>query len=520
MNRLRVGVILPDHRVPSWVRHMMEGIKESPHAEVTALAFADQTHETSRPATRSYDRHIKLDQHIFRPNPNPLEKSDIRQILHNTQILGENLYERVSRLKAMRLDILLNLSLENLQKSLLNVARFGVWSLRCNEVRVTVGSEIGWLEILNDIPIMRCDIEILRDEYPRLITASVMATHPSSISLNQTLFFWRASHVVPRLLRLLRTNGEQGFFMRTGTAAPAEKAILPSSRQALMLTQKQALQISENKIRGNNTIQNWALMAGKGSDEEPLDWNKLRLSIPPRSVSWADPFLIKKEEKNYLFFEEYVKKTGRGHISYTILDDDGEISKPTVALERPYHLSYPFIFEHRGEFYMIPETSQNRAIETYRCLRFPDEWVYHETIMPDILAANVTLFQHSLRWWMFVNIAHDGGSIEDELHLYYSDDPLSREWKPHPLNPVVSDVRSARPAGRIFRRDGLLIRPSRDSSRGYGYALNFNSIINLTIHDYEEELVEYIEPLKRDFLGVRTFNSSGDFVVMGVLLKN
>ena len=473
LNKLRVGVILPDHKVPAWIRNMMEGIQNSPHAEVTALAFADQAGGESRLTNKVYNFHFNLDQRIFRPKPSPWELSDIRQVLHNTQLMGENIYERISRLKTMRLDVLLNLSLGNMPKSILNVARFGVWSLRCNDVRVTVGSEIGWLEILNDVPVMHCDIEIEREETLQVFTGSVIATNPASISLNQKLFFWRASHVVPRVFRLLQTKGELEFFNQTNPATVAENANLPSTMQSIALSQKQASQIFENKIRRRIFPHPWALMAGKSADGDKFDWGRLNFKVPPRGVFWADPFILKRQNTSYLFFEEYAYKTHLGHIACAVIDANGEIGEPQVALERPYHLSYPFLFEHRGEFYMIPETAQNRAIEVYRCTRFPDQWEFHKTLMPDVQAMDATLFEHSLRWWMFVNIAHEGGSTWDELHLFYADDPLSTDWTPHPMNPVVSDVRSARPAGRLFRRDGRLVRPSQDSSLRYGYALNF-----------------------------------------------
>jgi hypothetical protein len=384
---------------------------------------------------------------------------------------------------------------------------------------VTTGSEIGWLEILNNIPVMHCDIEIEREETTLLYPGSVIAIHNASISLNQKSFFWRASHVVPRALQKLHTKGEPEFFGQTKTVDASEKADVPSTAQSTTLAQKQALQTYENKVRRRITPQPWALMAGKNTEGDKFDWGRLNLKSPPRDVFWADPFFLKKQETTYLFFEEYVYKTQRGRISYAILDKNGEIGEPKVALERPYHLSYPFIFEHRGEFYMIPETAQNRAIEVFRCVQFPSKWEYHKTLMPAVQAVDATLFQHMGRWWMFVNIAHEGGSTWDELHLFYADDPLSTEWTPHPMNPVISDVRSARPAGRIFRRDGRLIRPSQDSSLRYGYALNFNSITKLTIYDYEEELLERIEPPNEEILAVHTYNESDDFVVVDALLK-
>lgn len=518
MNKLRVGVILTDYMVPAWIRFMLEGIKDSTYADVTALAFADRVHGESRFSNKRYKYHFKLDQQIFRPKPNPWEESDIRKFLQNTQILGENLNERISRLKAMRLDVLLNLSLDELSTFLLDAARFGVWSLRSNDIRVTTNTEIGWLEVLNNQPTMNCDIEAQRMETIQVITGSVLAAHSASITLNQKSFLWRAAEIVPRMLKRLYSQGEQNFF---ATAKPANSAVplsIPTAAQSMALAQKQIIRIFENKIWRRWFPHRWTIMMGKGSEGGNFNWTMVKSLIMPRGVFWADPFPFQRQDNTYIFFEEYVFKNKRGHIVFAKIGKDGKTGKPHLALEQPYHLSYPFIFEYRGEFYMLPETAENRSIELYRCRRFPDQWEFHKTIMPDVHAVDATLFEHSMRWWLFTNIAGKGGSTWDELHLFYSDNPLSEKWTPHPMNPIVSDVRSARPAGRIFRRDSGLIRPSQDSSLRYGYALTLNGITKLTINEYEEQLVERIEPTN-DLLATHTYNRLNDLIVVDVLLK-
>ncbi len=96
---------------------------------------------------------------------------------------------------------------------------------------------------------------------------------------------------------------------------------------------------------------------------------------------------------------------------------------------------------------------------------------------------------------MFTNrIETDGASTCDELFLHYSDSPLSENWIPHKRNPIVSDAKSARPAGRLFVRDGHLYRPSQNSSRHYGYGFNICEIIKLTETEYEEKIVSVVEP--------------------------
>ena len=202
-------------------------------------------------------------------------------------------------------------------------------------------------------------------------------------------------------------------------------------------------------------------MAGIRSSADTVSWDKLRPIIPPPGAFWADPFILHKDSRAYIFFEEFIYKTSLGRISYVEMEQDGAISKSQPILEKPYHLSYPFIFEYGGEYYMIPETAQQRAIEMYRCTRFPDQWAYHKTIMRDVRAVDATLIEHNGLWWMFVNIAGEGGSTCVSCTSFHANQPLADEWIPHPMNPIVSDVRFARPAGHIFYKDGKLIRPSQ-----------------------------------------------------------
>jgi hypothetical protein len=114
-------------------------------------------------------------------------------------------------------------------------------------------------------------------------------------------------------------------------------------------------------------------------------------------------------------------------------------------------------------------------------------------LLSDVVATDATLVRHDGRLWLFVAIAVGGGRAIDELFLF-SADSLDGEWEPHPLNPVVSDVRCARPAGRVFVRDGQLIRPAQDCSRAYGWRLVFNRIEVLSRDEYRERPIGAIEP--------------------------
>jgi hypothetical protein len=517
LNRLRLGIILPDVNVPLWVARMLEQIRNSSYAEIVSLAFVPEAKDETGGL---YERYFQLDVRFYYPSPSPWAPRNISQVLQNTQRFGESLHDFITRFKSMHLDVILNLSVDDVPKPVHNIARFGVWSLRCNDGRITTATDFGWQELLVGESLLRCAVEVERNGNLQAVTSSVMAAHPYSFTHNQKSVLWRMAALLPRALKKLHLNGDVEFFSNAASLKPAIKLSRPTTSQIMTLARKQALKTLDVKVWRRWFPQRWALMAGKRTEGERLTWSGLSRKVPPRGAFWADPFLIERQGKSYVFFEEFVFKEHKGRISFAEIQKDGRIGTSQVALERPYHLSYPFLFDHRGEFYMIPETGQNRSIEVYRCRSFPNEWAYHRTLMRDVRAVDTTLYEHLGVWWMFVNMAGEGGSTWDELHLFYSNDPLSERWTPHPMNPVISDVRSARPAGRLIHRAGLLLRPSQDSSLRYGYALNLNRITKLTKTEYEEQPFERLEPPSNgNILAVHTFNSLNDLTVVDVVRR-
>ena len=84
--------------------------------------------------------------------------------------------------------------------------------------------------------------------------------------------------------------------------------------------------------------------------------------IPPIDRFWADPFVIEKDNKYYIFIEELMYETYKGHISLIIMNKKGNYTKPVKVLEKNYHLSYPFLIEDGGNLYMIPETKKTKQL--------------------------------------------------------------------------------------------------------------------------------------------------------------
>ncbi len=270
-----------------------------------------------------------------------------------------------------------------------------------------------------------------------------------------------------------------------------------------------ALKSIKAKLHADSAV--WTLYTGRGQidDFDPRE----AIEIPPSDNSIkADPFLFQHESKCYLFYEAYARGDRKAHIAVGCFEGD-TLQPVGVALERPYHLSYPFVFRDGDQIFMIPETHQARRLEIWRCRQFPLQWELHATAFEGQSPADSILTRHEGKWWLFTNLS-DFHAYEDhcsELYLFEVDGPALTGIKPHKRNPVVIGSTDARGAGRIFEQQGRLLRPSQRNSHGvYGYGLNIMEIETLTQEDYRERCIRTITPaFKAGLHGCHHFDATG-----------
>lgn len=228
----------------------------------------------------------------------------------------------------------------------------------------------------------------------------------------------------------------------------------------------------------------------------------------------ADPFVIEHEGRTVILCEDLPFSTGRGVISAVTFDAAGRPGRPEVVLERPYHLSYPFVFRHAGEIWMIPETSANRTVELYRAARFPDRWELESVLIRDICAGDATVAEIDGTWWLFASTTGGHGSSWDALSLF-SAPSLRGPWRPHPGNPVLIDAAAARPAGAMWRAADGLWRPAQDCSARYGGGIALCRVDRLDAEGYGQSVRTRLYPDPTwSALGCHTFNRSEHYEVI------
>lgn len=192
---------------------------------------------------------------------------------------------------------------------------------------------------------------------------------------------------------------------------------------------------------------------------------------------YADPFPHRSGENDFIFVEDYPHATGKAVISVVRLAADGSAAPPEPILEEPSHLSYPQVFDWRGESWMLPEGSAGGRLTLYRATRYPDRWTA-ETVLLEGEISDATMLEHSGSWWLFATERDGYGSTSDTMAVFSAPAP-DGPWQPHPMNPVVIDRRLARPGGAFITGRNRILLPVQDGTHGYGGGLGLSELLQL-----------------------------------------
>ncbi len=200
------------------------------------------------------------------------------------------------------------------------------------------------------------------------------------------------------------------------------------------------------------------------------------------AVFVADPFIARHAGGWFMFFEVLNRQTGRGEIGLATSRDGFDWAYRQIVLREPFHLSYPYVFEWEGAFYMIPEALRTGTIPLYKARSFPMQWS-RAGAFDGVKGADPSLVYFEGRWWLFVCATP---WQHDTLRLY-SAETLRGPWTEHPQSPLVeADPRIARPAGRLIARVGRLIRYAQECVPTYGRQVRAFEITTLTPTAYAE----------------------------------
>jgi len=495
--KLRVAVLFNSDIVPAWLYQMLSKIDQSLSSEFVLLI-------KSKPPIKEksnyfvYNMYTKLDKKHYKLKPDAFEPKSIKSLLDVETIDMED----ISDLKKYNIDIIVELAPNILTNEILQIANYGVWSyVFCDTKKSQDTPNVFW-EVIERKGKVGITLVMQKTNQNIVLATSCSLTDNLSVARSKNSYYWKAASILPRTINELHRLGKEQFLdninelNQDSNFFSEKKRSVPTNGKVIVKLVKFKWKRFQNIIRSFFYFDQWILQFYFGNFENiSINSSQFKKIIPPKEKFWADPHVIKKNGFYYIFIEELIYTENKGFISVIEMDDKGKYKDPVKILERDYHLSFPFIIEDNGEIYMIPESKQNKNIQLYKCIDFPYKWDLETILMDNVGAVDTVIIEKDNKYWLFTNmIANEGASFIDELYLFSSDSLVSNQWKSHPLNPIVSDVKNARMAGRLFTINNILYRPSQNCSNHYGYGVQINQVLELTENRYKEKIVDSLFP--------------------------
>ncbi|PFG39098.1 hypothetical protein ATJ97_1593 [Georgenia soli] len=383
-----------------------------------------------------------------------------------------------------------------LRGPLLDTARFGTLAVRPEAERL---GPPGFWEVLDGRAATEYAIRRLRADGGSVVIRRGRAWTGLFAELNRAIVTQRSYHHLQLLLKeLARAGAPVVTASRSRSSRPVPVDPWPAPEPA---TTADSLRYAA-RVAGTVTPKLVDKALGRPR------WNVAWVHAPWREVGTAratalprrrghfhaDPFVVARDGRHYLFTEDFERRAGRGRIFVHEICE-GRSREVGVALTEPFHLSFPYLFEHGGELYLVPESARSRSIRIYRCTSFPLGWELARVAMHDVDAVDTMIFPFGGRWWLLTSIAPPGtGDYSAELFAFHADSPLADTWHPHAGNPLARDPGRARNGGIVLDGDEVYRVNQRHGFGTYGEEAVVNRVVELTPTTFVEEPVMTVSP--------------------------
>ncbi|MEX0797462.1 MAG: hypothetical protein WD274_12295 [Acidimicrobiia bacterium] len=526
----RIGIMCLGRTFPAWQAETIRSVLEIPGVSIDLLVIQERAPEAEGKFARIFRDPKHLLWNLYNKGlvqrrsaaSRPVDLTDelaetpeVRCTPIRVGKYGERLAEGdVDAIKDRNLDLLLRFGFGILKGSVLESARYGIWSFHHGDERTYRGQPPAFWEMVDGAPVVGAILQRITE---RLDAGVVLHRGHFGIvdhSYRRTrdqLFLAATDFPSIAIRRIL--DGDTSIVAAAPSESKSPVRRTPGNLTMLRFLVTMARSFLKAQWNGVASASKWTIGVAHVPittliDHElpPIEW------VPEQGSNryFADPFPDPTGATSVVLVEDYDHASHRGVISS--IDVDGD-RKARVVLDAGVHASYPYLFEDDGVTYCVPETYQALEVRIYRSKSFPNEWELAGTILDGLSALDPTIIRHDSRWWLFCTLA--GTNSNTKLYAFHSKDLLSG-WEPHSLNPIKSDISSSRPGGRPFRHEGHLYRPAQDSSSSYGGAIALNRVDDLTPTTFHETIVKRIRPPVTGpyRAGIHTASGQGDLTVI------
>ena len=242
---------------------------------------------------------------------------------------------------------------------------------------------------------------------------------------------------------------------------------------------------------------------------------KFKLIMPSKKYGYADPFVVHKDDKHYIFVEIMDKYTERGSIGVCCVEDGCKVQE---IIKEDFHMSYPNVFVWNNKYYMIPETYQAKELRLYVAEEFPYKWKFEATLISGLELVDFSFITDNE---YLIGIAQD---IENKRYKNRYFKINMNTFSGQEIFPDAEDAIDKRPGGNFFEHKGSMYLPMQECNKCYGEFLHVVQSQTLS-----EDKVVHVErkQIKANQISVNkliaydrihTYNRSDDMEVIDIFL--
>lgn len=409
----------------------------------------------------------------------------------------------IQEIRNQNLDFILRFGFDIIRGEVLNTAKYGIWSFHHDDERIIRGGPPGFWEFMkrihnNGVILQRLTNTLDKGIVLRRLNFQTIL-HSYKAHLDQLYF---GSVQMP--LQVCKDLINCGVLKEEPSISEADILHPPTNFKMIEYFIKSVTRRIGFHLNDLFRQEDWNVGYRELNHDE-IHWFKK----PKKSCYFADPFVIKTNKDTYIFFEWYSYSRGKADLAVALKSE--KFKKYHKITNFKEHRSYPYVFEHEGVIYCLPEANETKEAALYR---FDEEKLRLEkdcVLLSGFPIVDATLYHHDNKWFMFLV---NQKNSHTHLEIYHSEN-LKGPYLPHANNPVMIDCSKARPAGKLFDYQGKLIRPSQNSTIHYGQSITLEEIEELSETEFITKPFGTIKPVEdSDYdKGIHTINSDGDITV-------
>lgn len=471
---LRIGLLCDERPPKRWEAECLRKVLDVPGAQLCVVAVRKAgpaaggnawmrllRHPWRMALFLRYRRRLRVQANAPDVWPEVVARAETLHIEPIRQGLAELIPDAdLERLRAHRPDVLLRFGFGILRGGILDLPRYGVWSHHHGDPARYRGQPPGFWELHDGQRVIGAVLQRLtaRLDAGHALYTGWFATDPGSLANTLDTVLSGSTGWMASICRRL-VSGDAAAAVGTPIVTDAPLRRYPENRTFMrFLSRTRTARVAQVPPHGEREWNLGVIYHPIASllDEKP-NLNPRWLPTPGPGSSRSSPSGYMVDGQLNVLYTKRDRVTGATEISRLRPKRDNVLKRSRAMLPGEAGRANPCVVQDGTDIWVVAEGGQAGRTDLFRLGTGNDALEFHCTLVQAPLR-HPTLFKHGGQWWLMGT--RDPGA-EHDLFAYHADH-ITGPYRPHALDPLLTDARNACPAGTPFVHNGVLYRPASD----------------------------------------------------------